>query len=275
MSFSTQFRLGPLYTPRILKFLILITVILSILSAVTYKLFPHYFGWISLEQLLALSTWGIDRLFFWQLFSYLFVQPLVDGLSFSFFLSLAFNCYILWTIGASLIARRGVWHFLALYFLSGILSGILVTLLQHLTHSPTAFAGNGTSLYALLVAWACLFPHAEFLLLFAFSIRAAWLIFGFLGLNLLIDLSTGDWIRVIAYSFAALFAYVYSLIFWKRAESPPLYFRAKRYDFKTGRAILSDDEFLEAMLTKITLKGKKSLTLRERWRLRRISKKRK
>jgi membrane associated rhomboid family serine protease len=269
-----HYRFGPHHTPRPLKYLVLGTLLISLFAGATHRIFPHYFGWASPQQILSLSSWGIDHFFVWQFFSYLFVHPLVEGLSFSFFLSLAFDCYLLWVIGASLIERKGLNHFFSLYFFSGILSGLLVALLQKVSHSPLVFSGNGTSIYALLIAWMALFPRAEFLLFLAIPVRASWLILGILGLNLLIDLSSGDWIRVLGYGSAALLGYLYGLIFWREREASSFYARAKRYDFKTGQAILNDEEFLEAMLTKIALKGKASLTWRERWRLRCISKKR-
>jgi membrane associated rhomboid family serine protease len=217
MSYSTHFQFGPTHTPRPLKILIFATLILSLFAGVTYKLFPHYLGWVSPEQILSLSSWGMNHFFLWQLCSYLFIHPIfTDGLSFSFFLSLAFDCYLLWVIGASLINRKGMTHFFLLYFLSGIFSGVFVALLQILSHSQQPFAGNGASLYALLIAWMRLFPHAEFLLFFAIPFRATWLILGILGLNLLVDLSAGDWIRVVAYSSAALFGYFYSFFFWEK-----------------------------------------------------------
>ena len=142
-----------------------------------------------------------------------------------------------------------------------------------------------------------LYPDAQLLLLLALPIKAKWLVLAVLLANLLIDFSTGQWLYSLTYFCGALFGYLYTLTVWK-AKGPfsvlhpieekiinllggqptPKFQidpRAKIYDFKTGKAILSDDEFLDAMLTKISLQGKKSLTWKERWRLRRIKRKRK
>ena len=48
---------------------------------------------------------------------------------------------------------------------------------------------------------------------------------------------------------------------------------SKVYDFKTGKAIIQDDDFMDACLDKISKKGKSSLTMRERFRMWRISRK--
>ena len=275
MTFSNT-RLGPGETPKALKYLIWASLGISLFAAVTNHLIPYYLGWNSLEQSLSLSSWGIDRLYIWQFLSYLFVQLTPHGISFSFLLALAFNAYVLWIIGASLIEKKGTRHFLALYFLGGIFSGLSVYTFQVLTQSPLPFAGNGAGLYTLLIAWLCLFPGAEFLLFMVTPIRASWIILGLLGINILIDLSTGNIVQVLAYLSASLFGYAYSQLFLKKRErSSPLYIHAKKFDFKTGKAILNDEEFMNEMLTKITLKGRSSLTLRERLRLRKISKKKK
>jgi membrane associated rhomboid family serine protease len=277
-----QYRLGPVQTPKPLKILILATFIISILSALGDHIFPHAFGqefgWLSPQQLLSLSVWGVEHLFLWQFLTYLFVHPLANGISFSFLLSLAFNTYLLWTIGTTLIERRGLAAFFSLYFLSSLAAGLAAFGLQTAAHSPLLFAGNLTALYGLLIAWIYLFPQAQLFLLLTIPVRAKWLVLSLLGANLLIDLSTGNWIYSCAYITAALFSYLYCRLFWseQRPKKESVHYsRAKIYDFKTGRAILKDDEFLEEMLTKISLHGKKSLSWRERWRLRQISKKKK
>lgn len=274
MSFS-HIQFGPKATPKALKILIITTLIVSLFSAVTNHIIPHYLGWYSFKQLLSLSIWGIDHLYFWQLLSYLFIHPTQNGISFSFLLSLAFNLYILWIIGASLIEKKGARHFFTLYFTSGIAVGLLIYAFQWATNDPSLFAGNSAALYSLLIAWLLLFPTADFLLFMILPMRASWLILSILAINILIDLSTGNLIRVIAYIASASFGYLYSRFFFKKKKTTPFYVHAKKFDFKTGKAILSDHEFLHEMQTKISLKGRASLTWKERLRLYKISKKNK
>lgn len=50
---------------------------------------------------------------------------------------------------------------------------------------------------------------------------------------------------------------------------------AKIYDFKTGRIVLDDDSFMDACLAKIADTGRDSLSWREKFRMKRISKRKK
>jgi len=274
MSFS-NYQFGPRETPKLLKYLIYFTLLISLFTAVTNHIIPYYLGWISPEQILSLSIWGIDHWYLWQFITYLFIQPIPNGISLSFLLSLAFNAYILWVIGVALIEKKGMRHFFTLYLLGGAFSGLIIYAFQSVTQSPLFFSGNSAALYSVLIAWLVLFPRAEFLLFAVVPIRASWLILGVLSVNILIDLSTGDLARVLAYLSAAGFGFTYSRYLLNKKEATPLYVRTKKFDFKTGKPILNDHEFMDEMLTKIALKGRSSLSWKERWRLFRIRKKRK
>lgn len=274
MSFHS-IKLGPGSTPKGLKYLIYLTLCISLFAAATHYVFPHYFGWISPQQLLSLSAWGLERGFFWQLITYIFVQPTSQGITFSLFLTLAFNSYLLWTIGTSLIERKGRVHFFSLYLIGSLITGLFLFLYQSFSSNPLPFAGNSAILYTLLTAWLAFFPRAEFLLFMIIPMRASWLVLGMLSINLLIDLSRGDWMQVIAYLTAALCGFVYGKLIIRETGAYTFSSRTKKFDFKTGRAILTDEEFLDEMLTKISLKGRRSLTLRERLRLHRLTKRQK
>ncbi len=275
MSYSHHQRLGPNRTPKALKNLLLWTLGISLFSALFNNFFPQVLGWTSPYDWLSLSRWGMNHYFFWQFFTYIFVHPFVHGVSFSFLFSLAFNLYLIWIIGASILEKRGVAAFLSLYFLSGIFVGLVLMLVQTLMGSELSFSGNTAVLYSLLITWIILNPEAQILLLVGMPLKARSLVLTVLAANLLIDLSVGDWQHVVAYLAGASFGFLYPLIAWKTKKAAPFDTRGKIYDFKTGKAILSDEEFLDAMLSKISLYGKKSLTWRERWRLRRISKRKK
>ena len=192
MNYTRQFRPGFSNTSKPLKFLILATIGISLLTAVCEKLFPYFFGVFGPFQLLAISEWGVNHLFIWQFFSYLFVNPIATGLSFSLLFSLAFNAYLLWVIGTAIIEKKGAFHFLSLYFFNGIVTGACVYWLQSSQHFPIAFGGNSSALYALLIAWIMLYPDLELLLFLMVPIKAKWLAIGLLGCNFLIDLSTGN-----------------------------------------------------------------------------------
>ncbi|MES2344478.1 MAG: rhomboid family intramembrane serine protease [Chlamydiota bacterium] len=257
-------------TQRIFNALLTVTAITSLLSALSDNLIPTF----SLQKLLSLSLNGIKQGHLWQLVSYLFVQPLDQGVTFSFLFRVAFNSYLLWFLGGSILHKRGMLHFLSLYFLGGLIAGLAILGLLFTTTSLLFYAGNMTGLYSLMIAWITLNPKATLPFLLGIPIKAKNIVFISLGINLFIDLSSGNWIYAISYLIAALFGYLYGRLIRTQKEAP-LYTQAKIFDFKTGKAVLNDEQFLEEMLSKISFQGKKSLTWKERFRLRKITKRQK
>lgn len=262
--------LSPLNTPRSLRGLLLITIALSLLSPLV---FPY----------LALSLRGIQHFYYWQPLTYflLFLPPL----DFSFLLHLAFNSFLLWAFGASLLERSKPPLFYSLYFSSGLVGGLCALGAMALFSLPHFFAGNSPALYAILITWVFLNPEAQLLLFFTFPFKARWLLLGLIGANLLIDLSNGDAVSLFALSGATVYAYFFTLIGW-RVKSPfhflhpfeakflRLFERKKSsniYDIRSGNPILDDDAFMDAMLTRISQKGENSLSSEEKKRMQDIS----
>lgn len=252
----------------------------------------------------SLSLWGLKKYFFWQVFTYFFVAPVSGGLSLSLILYMIFNMYFIWVVGSSVIDRRGSLHFLGLYLGGGTIGGIVAAIVIYTTKSLIPLAGANAALYALLTAWMMLLPEVQILIFFAIPVKVKWLILGILGVHLLVDLSHGSFLTFLLYLSSIGFGYFYTLLFWgihspfrnlHRFErlliqfgnmarrklnqtmtyEPSFSSSSKIYDFKTGKAILTDEEFMDACLEKIALKGKKSLTFFERIRLKRISKRKK
>ncbi len=283
MTYRSSYQPGPEATPPALKILIGATAACTLAAA----FFPF------LQGLLALTLPGVEHLFLWQFATYLFVQ--FGSISFPFLLHLAFNMYLLWTFGASLLQRTHLGTFLGLYFGAGLFAGLTAFALMYGFSIPYALAGSSTALYALLISWVILNPDAELLLFFAIPFKAKWLLLGLIGANLLIDLSNSDWISLASYSGSVLYGYLYTLIAF-REHSPFLFLRAfertllrtlerlrqigrrektpkqpKIYDIHSGAPQLSDDQFMDAMLARISLHGEDSLTPEEKQRMKAIS----
>ncbi len=266
----------PATTPLSLKVLLLTTFLLSITSTFTG---PY----------LALTSFGIAQLYLWQFVTYLFVHPFPSGI-----LHLAFNLYLVWTFGASLIQRISPKHFFSLYFGSGIVAALCAWLAMYLFH-PAPLAGSSSALYAILTAWVILNPEAQLLLFFSIPVKARHLLLALIGFNLLIDLSRSDWIPLFAYLGAVVFGYLFiiascrirsSFSFLAGFENGILrtiekltHFRkkpikhAKIYDIKSGEPVLSDEQFMDAMLSRISLYGEETLTPEEKKRMQKISEK--
>ena len=281
------YRIGPTYTPKVIKLLLGLTAILSLLCAVQLSFFPSHpiFYWLSL------SLEGLKQGYFWQLLTYFFVVPTM-GFSGGFFLHLIFNLYLLWVFGESLSERTGQGKFLALFLISGIVSGLVALLIMSINAPFYILAGANTIIYSYLIAWVFANPNAEMRLFFTMPFKAKWLILSLLGINLLFALTQFNFVVFVNYFTSAFIGYIFSLIvfqhhspftafvrfekkvlnFFKRRKEKP---QSKVYDIKTKEPKLSDEEFMDAMLAKISKKGEKSLTHKEKKRMKEISKKKK
>jgi len=126
MNNSQAFRLGPRATPKIIKWTIVATLILSFFSLISNALFTQVFHTHSPQHLFSLTTWGVHNFFIWQFISYLFIQPLAGGgISMALILHVFFDLYLLWAIGSSLIQARGEKHFIGLYFGGALFVGLI------------------------------------------------------------------------------------------------------------------------------------------------------
>ena len=296
-------RASLLATPKPLKIVILATIGLCLFCALCDAMFPYFFGIPGPQLWFSLSLWGLKKYYFWQVLTYFFVAPVSGGLSLSLVFYIVFNMYFMWIVGSSVIERRGAGHFLLLYLGGGVLSGIVASIVIFTTGNIMPIAGANAALYALLTAWMMLLPEVQVLLFFTIPVKVKWLIVGVLGVHLLVDLSHGSFLTFLLYLTSISFGYLYALCAWRIHSPFKLFHRfekslifistkferkftqtthdhnfssnSKIYDFKTGKAILTDDEFMDACLSKIATHGKKSLTILERIRLKKIAKKKK
>lgn len=259
-----------------IKVLIFLTLAVSLIAAV----FPQLQGW------LALTLSGFSHFYVWQLITYPFVE--LTPVSLSWFFQLGFNAYMLWIFGASLLERAGTVRFLALYFGSALVAGLTSLLFPH-----GILAGSTYPIYALFIAWLILNPQAQFLF-FSFPFKAKWLLLGLIGLTLFTDITTGHLEQAAALVASLLFSYFFTLIAWRTQsffsflhplERRILSFWEKKpsassghskiYDIKSGAPVLSDEQFMDAMLDRISRHGENSLTPEEKKRMQQISQKKK
>ena len=275
---------------KTIKYIIGITLFLTLFSAVYDRLSTS----ISLTYLFSLSLSGVKNFFLWQFFTHPFLIGAPQGITPSLLLNLGFSLYLFAKISSLLSAQKGVKHLIALCLGSALFSGLAAFLTLYITPSPSLFGGPGPILFTLLVATVVLYPDLELLIFFTIPAKAKWLVLIILSSLLLIDLSNSLFVSFFAYLTAFLFGYFYATTVWslkspfpgvqslqdrlsglykKPSLDPYLRSSSKIYDFKTGERIISDEEFLDGCLTKIEQEGRHSLTLRERLRLYRLSKK--
>ena len=277
--------------PKVVKWILMVMGGLTLLST----LVPKFFGIISPTQLFGLSTWGLKHGFIWQLLTFGFIYPPGTELGFGLLISLFFTLYILYFVGISLVATHGVKDFSKLFFGGMLVSGTMVALAQWLGHSPFVFCSTSTATFLLLTAWMMLDPERQILLFMTIPLKIKWLVAIFFGGQIVIEFANGDFISCVGHLTPCLFSWMFVLFKWDIKSPFPALHRlenflyqfkskmkheypdivdAKVYDFQTGRAILDDESFMDVCLAKIAKYGKKSLSLAERFRMRRISKRR-
>ena len=295
MTYQSQpFRLSPRSTPKIVKWTIIATLIVSFLSIISHALFTQVFHIPSLQYLFSLTTWGIHKFFIWQFLSYPFLQPFSSGqISIELIFHLFFDSYLLWSIGSAVVHTKGTKHFIGLYFGGTFFVGIIAYLSLLFFASPLPFAGARTSIYILLIGWVFLFPQVMILLFFIIPVRAKWLVFGWISINLFLDFSNGSFFSFFIGVGAIIYGYCYCIFTWESLspfyrlhclDKKMIYLkrkwlyrirqmiktqpqRGKIYHLKRAKWIMEDDDFVNACLDKISKKGKQSLTLKEHLRL--------
>jgi hypothetical protein len=193
--------------------------------------------------------------------------------------------------------------FLRLYFIGGIVAGILALLSMKLSGQNVMLTGFASTLLILFTLWSMAFPETEILLLFLIPVKVKWIVASLVGILLLISLSHWNLSQFTLYLSAVVIGYVYAVVvhgwyspfpftlkfdiwlsrlagnirkrmpFPKRKPEEIKTPKAKIIDIITGQSIEDDDAFVDAMLTKISKRGEESLSWAERKRLQDISKK--
>lgn len=300
MNYDNDFNnINPHGTPLIIRLLLSIIGGIGFVVALLYS-----FGFVGPVQLLSMSVKGLQNYFLWQPFTCWLVQKTSPGITIYFILNLLIDLYLLWALGSAIIARIGQKKFLRFGGAAIIIANIVAAGIISLTKTSLMFAGPEPAIYALLVLWMMFNPEAEMLLLLTFPIKVKWLVLCFLAIIAAIDIVQQEWVYLASYSSAMLMAYIYSA--WshqlhspfvitkkldtilnktgsrwhqyrqnKRIIKDDAFCKAKIYDFKTGKAVLDDEQFMDAMLSKISQYGEKSLSLKEKLRMQKISRKKK
>jgi len=281
---------GPEKTPRVIRYLILLTVLLTLFAALTDRLFIYFFGAPGPQELLSLSWLGLLNYYYWQPITYFFIQKGMEGIDLSFLISLTFNMYILWVFGTMVYERTGAVRFLGLYLITGILTGICTLLMMPIIGSYAVLAGSSAVLLSVFTVWAMYYPENDLLLFFLFPVTPRWLLGGVIATICLVTFSELDVISFFFYAFALLWGYLYGLLLLN-LKSPYQFtwsfdqavlrlkqqllrldsHESKIIDITTRETWNDDETFMDEMLTKISKYGETALTHRERQRMQQIS----
>jgi hypothetical protein len=298
MTYTSQYNWGPENTPSIILRLIIITLVVSLFCALTNSIISSFFNVLGPQELLSLSWYGLFHYYFWQPFTFLFVQDGgSQGINLWYLISLAFNMYILWAFGSQLVQQFSAKSFLGLYFGSGLFGAFIALLTMLLVGRYDFLAGPTPSILALITAWTMINLDVEILLFMLIPLKAKWMLAGILGIIVLIDISHLNFVDLAFNLGGALFGYFYALLAWDipgpfswmhtldrrihrfaakisqkfRKQSAKKEKKSKVIDLSTGKTTSNDDEFVDEMLAKIARQGEKSLTWQERKRMQEIS----
>ena len=172
--------------PRVLKILLLTTVGIFLVDYLTKGQF--FYQWLVLVPDAVLVKFQL-----WRLITYMFVHDYSPPI-----LHILFTMLMLWMFGAPLIPVFGERKFLIFYLSAGFFAGLCSMIFYGVTHNPTVIVGASGGLFALLFAFARLFPTQEFLMFFVFPVQARYAVLIIGAIELLL-ITSNDRIAHIAH----------------------------------------------------------------------------
>ncbi len=164
-----------------------------------------------LQVYLGMSYFGILLHYYWQPLTYLFVH---SGWS-----HLLFNMLALFFFGISVERAVGSKEFLLFYFLCGILDGIISTVLYRLLGITVLLVGASGAVYALLFAYAVIFPRNVIYIWGIIPVAAPLLVFVYALIEITSQISGGSGIAHLAHLAGFAVAWIY---FFARMGIHPL-----------------------------------------------------
>ncbi|MDH5681235.1 MAG: rhomboid family intramembrane serine protease [Spirochaetota bacterium] len=222
-----------------------------------------------------LSLWHVSSENFrpWQMISYMFVHAPIDR--HPSVLHLIFNMIVVWMFGSAYENQYGLKRFLQVYFISGALTGLIYMSLFPNTVLMGASAGS----YALLVAYAYHWPNTVFHLWGVVPVKAKYLVMALMVLGFFFTLSprAGDMTAHLAHLIGSAIAFVFLQLVHKKYDlfgsgKPKV---SRHYDDtpfnppkeKREKIVYKDEwvkEKVDELLEKVSQKGIKSLTKKEK-----------
>lgn len=155
--------------------LLMVNVAVFVAQWAVGQLFPGF----PLNGYFALSLAGLKHWYLWQLVTYGFLH---GG-----FLHLFFNCWAIYVFGQEIEQALGRKPFLALYFASILIGGLVEVLYLRLFSGAFPFSVVGASAagFGLAAGYSMLFPDRVLLLFFIIPLRAKYLLLLCGGLTLI------------------------------------------------------------------------------------------
>jgi membrane associated rhomboid family serine protease len=147
--------------PTGVKWLLIITVGLSVLDFILRDGLLQYFALVPARVVRSFAIW--------ELFTYLFLHAGIGHV--------LWNMLALWMFGAELERTWGTRRFVAFYFLCGIAASITIVIAAYLFGGVNVpVLGSSGAVYGVLVAYAVLFPNQTMLFGFLIPIKTKYFV---------------------------------------------------------------------------------------------------
>lgn len=177
----------------------LIIILLNVAVFFLLRMFPYLYNY------LGLSLIGVLRYhYYWQIVTYLFVH---DGVS-----HILFNMLALLFFGIGVERAMGSKEFLLFYFVCGILDGIFSVLIYIMLGWQVFLVGASGAIYAVLFAYAVLFPRNRVYIWGVLPVRAPILVAGYAVIEFVSQIYGGGGVAHIAHLMGFVFAWLYFVI---------------------------------------------------------------
>lgn len=164
-------------------------LLITLVSLFVLHSIGHALGAFSLVEWFGLVPGNTFPLRLYTLFTYPWIETQL--------MAVLFNGLALWFLGSELETQWGRKIYLKFLFTSVFVAGVLYLGLASLILRGTWLGGGvlmGTAgfTYALCVAYAVLYPERQFMLMFAFPVKAKWFCLIMAGVELYMGLFSGN-----------------------------------------------------------------------------------
>jgi membrane associated rhomboid family serine protease len=159
------FGLGGPIPPGVRIILIANAAAFAVFNVLLRTVLPDVWEW------LALSSWGVLHGRIWQVATYMFLH--------GSFLHLFWNMFVVFMFGSAVEQAWGKTALLRYYFVTGIGSGLAWTAVQ--LGSPVPTVGASGAVYALLLAFAMIYPNSTILLFFVIPVKTKYFVAFLIG----------------------------------------------------------------------------------------------
>lgn len=201
-------------------------------------------GWFSLVQWFGLLPGATFPLRLHTLVTYPWVETQL--------MAVMFNGLALWFLGSELEGQWGPRVYLKFLFTSIFLAGLVylffaVLFLRGTWLGGGVLVGSAGFTYALCTAYAVLYPERQFLLMFAFPVKAKWFCLIMAGVELYIGVFSGNpasWGHLFSMGIAFLLIrhQTWTPIRWWLKESVAIEKGGKKRDSQHLRLVKGDDD---------------------------------